>query len=140
MSRRAERGASRRPRTGFTLLEAAIALVIVGMAAVAVLSSFGTTLRTSARARRTLEAEALATQRLAYASLLSHAELAHLPDSVARGRFDAPFEEYRWETTARERRDDDALFDVRVEVAWTDGRYALPTRLYRPAPMPEALP
>jgi type II secretion system protein I len=129
----------RTDRAGFTLLEAAVALMIVGLAAVAVLSSFGTTLRTSVRARHALEAEALAGQRLAYASLLSHDELTHLPDSVARGRFEAPFSDYRWETTAHERRDDAALFDVRVEVAWAEGRYALPTRLYRPPPPPEAL-
>ncbi len=140
MSRRTERDRSRRTRAGFTLLEAAIALVIVGMAAVAVLSSFGTTLRTSARARRALEAEALAGQRLAFASLLSNAELSHLPDSVARGRFAAPFEGYGWLTTAKELRGDDALFDVSVEVTWEDGRFALPTRLYRPPPTPGAFP
>ena len=139
MSPRTERRASRR-RNGFTLLEAAIALVVVGMAAVAVLSSFGTTLRTSDRARHALEAEALAGQRLAYASLLSHDELAHLPDSVAHGRFAAPFDGYRWATTAKELHDDDAVFDVGVSIAWENGAFALPTRLYRPPPMPEALP
>jgi prepilin-type N-terminal cleavage/methylation domain-containing protein len=126
----------RTDRAGFTLLEAAIALVIVGMAAVAVLSSFGTTLRTAARARHALEAEALAGQRLAYASLLSNAELAHLPDSVAHGRFPAPFDAYAWETTAKELYGDDAMFEVSVAVTWENGRYALPTRLYRPPPIP----
>ena len=125
----------RAERAGFTLLEAAIALVIVGMAAVAVLNAFGTSLRTSARARHALEAEALAGQRLAFASLLSNAELAHLPDSVAHGRFAPPFEEYAWETTAKELHGDDALFDVSVAVTWENGRYALPTRLYRPPPV-----
>lgn len=140
MSRGIDRARPRRVRRGFTLLEAAIALVIVGMAAVAVLSSFGTTLRTSARARTALEAEALGGQRLAYASLLSNGELARLPDSVAHGRFAAPFDGYRWETTAKEVHGDDGLFDVSVEVFWETGRYTLPTRLYRPPPLPEALP
>ena len=140
MSRRTERVQCRRARAGFTLLEAAIAVVIIGMAAAAVLSSFGTTLRTSARARRALEAEALGGQRLAYVELLSNAELSHLPDSASHGRFPAPFEEYGWEATSNAVRGDDGLFDVRVEVTWSDGRYALPTRLYRSAPMPDALP
>jgi prepilin-type N-terminal cleavage/methylation domain-containing protein len=124
---------TRRARSGFTLLEAAIAVMIVGLAAVAVLSSFGTTLRTGERARRGLEAEALAGQRLAIASLLSNAELTHVPDSVSRGRFDTPFDGYAWQTTAREVRGEEGLFDVAVEVTWENGRYELPTRLYRPA-------
>jgi prepilin-type N-terminal cleavage/methylation domain-containing protein len=131
MSPGAERRARR--RTGFTLLEASIAVMIVGLAAVAVLSSFGTTLRTAARARRGLEAEALAGQRLGRASLLERDDLLHLPDSVARGQFEAPFAEYAWVTTATEVRGEVGLFDIAVEVKWADGRYTLPTRFYRPA-------
>lgn len=124
---------SRSDRAGFTVLEAAIAVMIVGLAAVAVLSSFGTTLRTATRARQALEAEALATDRLSRATLLERDELQHLPDSVASGRFAAPFETYAWHTTARELRDEPGLFDIGVEISWAEGRYALPTRLYRPA-------
>lgn len=120
-------------RSGFTLLEAMIAVMIVGLAAVAVLSSFGTTLRTATRARQGLEAEALASQRLARAALLEREQLVHLPDSVARGRFDAPFASYQWKTVASEVRGERGLFDVAVEISWPDGRYSLPTRVYRPA-------
>jgi prepilin-type N-terminal cleavage/methylation domain-containing protein len=121
-------------RPAFTLLEAMIAVMIVGLAAVAVLSSFGTTLRTATRAQQGLEAEALAGQRLARAELLERDALLHLPDSVAHGQFAAPFAAYQWTTVAREVRGEVGLFDVAVEVSWPNGRYALPTRLYRPAP------
>jgi prepilin-type N-terminal cleavage/methylation domain-containing protein len=122
-----------RRRSGFTLLEATIAVMIVGMAAAAVLSSFGTTLRTAARARQGLEAEALAGQRLARAALLDRDDLVHLPDSIARGRFAPPYGAYEWRATSGEVRGEPDLFDVGVEVSWPEGRYSLPTRLYRPA-------
>lgn len=127
-------------RPGFTLLEAIIAVTIVGLAAVAVLSSFGATLRTATRARHALEAEALAGQRLARAALLDRDELLHLPDTLAGGRFVAPFDEYAFTTSATEVRGEPGLFDVAVTVTWPDGRYALPTRLYRPARLASALP
>ena len=122
-----------RRRSGFTLLEATIAVMIVGMAAAAVLSSLGTTLRTATRARQGLEAEALASQRLARATLLDRDDLAHLPDSIARGHFAPPYAAYEWRTTSAEVRGEPDLFDVAVDVSWPDGRYSLPTRLYRPA-------
>lgn len=122
----------RTDRPGFTLLEAMIAVTIVGLAAVAVLSSFGTTLRTATRAQRGLEAEALAGQRLAQVTLLERDELLHLPDSLSRGRFAAPFADYTFTTSATEVRGEAGLFDVSVAVAWPDGRYEIPTRLYRP--------
>ena len=140
MRPRADRTGLRHARDGFTLLEAAIALAIVGMATAAVLASFGISLRTASRARHALEAEALATQRLAYVSLLSQEELNHLADSVAVGRFSPPFAGYRWETTSKELRGEESVFDVKVDVSWPEGHYALETRLYRPPPMPGVLP
>jgi type II secretory pathway pseudopilin PulG len=113
-------------------LEAAIAVAIVGLAAVAVLSSFGAMVRTSERASRALEANALAGEQLAVASLLSNAALSQLPDSVAHGRFTPPLERYTWRTSAREVRGVIGLFDVAVTVVWANGEYMIATRLYRP--------
>lgn len=127
-------------RRGFTLLEAMIAVMIVGLAAVAALSSFGTLLRTGERVRDALEANVLADQRVAVASLLSSDELAHLPDSVKQGQFAAPFERYTWHTSSRERHGERGLFDVSVSVRWRSGEYAIATRLYRPAPLLSATP
>lgn len=121
-----------RTRKGFTLLEALIALVIVGTAAIAVLSAFGTELRAAGRARDALEATALGEQHLALIVLLPPADIAPLPDSMARGRFAAPFEAYSWTASAQESRDERDLFEVSVNVEWDNGLHSRRTRLYRP--------
>ena len=130
---------ARGSRPGFTLLEAMIALVILGLAAVAALSAFGTELRAADRARHALEAEALAAERLATVRLLGARELAPLPDSIARGRFAAPFESYHWTTTLRPVLGEPALYSVVTTIAWERGTFAVQTRLYRPPPVLPAL-
>jgi prepilin-type N-terminal cleavage/methylation domain-containing protein len=122
----------RRSRAGFTLLEAAVALSIVGLAGVAALEAFGTELRTGDRARSALVRQALVEQKMAAISLTPASELNRLPDSLAAGRFDAPFEEARWTATVRRDRDLPNLFDVSVSVADASGELTVETQLYRP--------
>lgn len=129
---------SRPGREGFTLLEAVVALVIVGLTATAVLTAVGAELRGAARAQRGLEAAALAEYRLGTLQLREPAALYPLADSLARGRFAPPFEEYRWSATVRPVRGELALFDLAIRVEWEGGTYPLHTRLYRPLPMPRA--
>jgi type II secretory pathway pseudopilin PulG len=121
-------------RPGITLLEAAFALVVVGLAAVAVLTAVGAELRTAEQAQRGLEAAALAEHRLARIRPLPHHELRALSDSLARGRFEPPFERYRWEATVRPVRGEPDLMDVVVRIDWESGRYDVRTRAFRPAP------
>jgi prepilin-type N-terminal cleavage/methylation domain-containing protein len=125
---------SARPRRGFTLIEAAIAVVIVGLASVAVLGAFGTELRTADRARRALESRALAEQRLTALQLAPVVLLDRLPDSLARGRFDRPFDAYSWKAAAVLSRDVEFLYDLSVQVAWDGGDFELVSRAYRPPP------
>lgn len=123
-----------RRRQGFTLIEAAIAVAIVGLASVAVLSAFGTELRTADRARRALESRALAEQRLTALELTPVVLLDRLPDSLARGRFDRPFDDYSWKAAAVPSRDVEFVYDLSVQVAWNSGDFALESRVYRPPP------
>ena len=118
-------------RSGFTILEAAVALVIVGMVAVAMLSAFASQARAAEQVRRGRELVALARHRLAHVELLAAEELDVLPDSLARGRFDPPFERYEWSATARSVPGEAELVDVHVEIRSADGAYDLRTRLYR---------
>jgi len=118
-------------RRGFILLEAVVALLVVGLTAGAALQLYGAHMRASLREPRLLTAAALAQDRLAAIRLLEPEQLARVPDSLARGHFGAPFAEYRWSATAARSTVDD-LYDVRVEVAWLDGRVALTTRIYAP--------
>jgi prepilin-type N-terminal cleavage/methylation domain-containing protein len=125
---------SARRRRGFTLIEAAIAVVIVGLASVAVLGAFGTELRTADRARRALDSRALAEQRLTSLQLTPVLLLDRLPDSLARGRFDRPFDAYSWKAAAKLSRDVEFVYDLSVQVAWDGGNFALDSRVYRPPP------
>ena len=129
MPTRADRGARR--RAGITLFETVVAMTIVGLTAVSAMTAVGAELRAAERARRALEAEALATQRALQLDLLTDAELTFLPDSVAEGRFDAPLDGYRWSTAARPFETEPGVYDVTVRVTWADGAYALRTRAFR---------
>lgn len=121
---------SRRP--GFTLLEAVVALAIVSITAVAALAALAAELRTADRVQRMLPAAALADDRLAVIALLPPESLARLPDSIARGRFEPPFDAYHWTARTRDVPGTPGLYDVTVAVEWDDGVYTLRSRVYRP--------
>ena len=122
-------------RRGFTILEALVALAIVGLAGVAAMEALGGELRTADRARQVYRATALAEDRMAAVQLLSATELATLPDSIAKGAFRAPFETYRWTATALAVPDERDLYDVVVRVEGDAVPFELRTRLYRPRPV-----
>jgi prepilin-type N-terminal cleavage/methylation domain-containing protein len=134
-----------RARAGFTLLEAAVAIAIVGIISIAALSAFSADLRAAQRAQELLPASALAQERMAALELADPTQLSTLPDSLLRGRFSAPFERYEWTAFAAS-----ALFygpgcpapggaqrwlyDFNVHVRWADGDYSLDGRRFRPPP------
>lgn len=120
-------------RRGFLMLEAAVALLVVGLVAGAALELHGAQLRAARRGPELVTATTLAQDRLAAVRLLEPEQLSRIPDSIANGRFRAPFADYRWRTSAartKERQDD--LYDIRVQVTWSDGAVTLATRLYAP--------
>ena len=120
-------------RRGFTLLEAVVALAILGIAGVAALEAVGGELRAADRARAAVTVSALAQDRLAVVTLLPIAELQPLADSVARGTFASPFQDYAWNMELRPVLGERDLYSVTVEVFSETTRYALATRLYRPS-------
>lgn len=118
-------------RRGITLMETVVSLAIVGVTSLAALGAAGASLRTAERSRRALEAEALATQRLALLDLLTEQQLQTLPDSVADGRFEAPFTDYRWHTSLANRDEPAGAHDAMVRITWLGGAYDVHTVLYR---------
>lgn len=118
-------------RRGFMLLEALVALVIVGLTATAAAELYGAQMRAARREPRLVTATALGQDRLAAVRLLEPEQLRRLPDSLARGRFAAPFADYRWTAAATRSRVDD-LYELRVEITWLDGQIALSTLAYAP--------
>jgi type II secretory pathway pseudopilin PulG len=118
-------------RAGITLFEAVAALAILGVVSISALEAVGSEMRTAERARRALEVEALATQRLDFLALMNDRELQDLPDSVSKGQFDKPLDGYKWTTTATPRTDPSGVYDVVVKVDWANGSYTLKSALYR---------
>lgn len=126
--------AAKRAERGFSLIEALIALTIVGLTAVAGLSAFAAQLRAAERTRTALEAQSLAEEQMALLRVLPARAYRPLPDSLRHGRFAPPFERYEWRHAVRSRPELPDLFSASVEILWPEGRYALETRLYRPLP------
>jgi len=114
----------RNVRHGFVLLEAVVALLIIGIASAAALDLFSAHLRAAARQPALLTAAALAHDRMTALRLLSPEELRHLPDSLKNGDFAAPLSAYHWRASAGRSREE-SLYDLRIDVAWSGGSYAL---------------
>src|SRR6478672_2343080 len=106
----------RRTRLGISLLEAVAAIAIVGLTAVSALESVGGNMRTAEKAKRAMEAEALATTRLDFMELMNDRELQALPDSVEKGTFPAPLNEYTWKTTSNPVSEQAGVYDIRITI------------------------
>jgi type II secretory pathway pseudopilin PulG len=126
---------SPRRRSGISLLEAVAAIAIVGLTAVSALESVGGDMRTAEKAKRATEAEALATSRLDFMDLLSDRELQALPDTVEKGTFPAPLNQYTWKTTSAPVSEQAGVYDVRITIEWPTGSYAVRTYAYRRPPL-----
>jgi type II secretory pathway pseudopilin PulG len=124
---------SRRDSRGFTILEAVIALAIVGLAGIGALEAVGGELRAAERARDAYTAAALAQDRVAAVALVPTGNLNSLPDSVARGTFAPPLAAYHWSATVRPVLGEPDLYDVSIAVADDRTDYRIATRLYRPS-------
>lgn len=126
----------RRPRgEGFVLLEAVVALTILSTVIVAILATIGVQLRAADRATKLLVARSLAEERLAVIQLLERDDVLALPDSLAAGRFDIPFESYSWMVTVEPVAEAYALFAVEVVVETEGVAFPLRTLLHHPAPI-----
>ncbi len=121
-----------RNRGGFTILEAVVALAIVGLAGVSALEALGGELRAADRTAEAYAASALAQDRLAAVGLLAPRDFARLPDSLRRGTFAPPFAAYQWTATAEPVLGERELYEVTVSIASDRSNYAVTTRIYRP--------
>lgn len=122
-----------RGRRGFTLLEAVVALVVVGLAATSALGAFAADARAVTHARQALVAETLARQRLAVLELAASEGAGaggRLPDSLARGSFASPLDGYGWISSAQRVPGEPGLLALHVEVSWAGGRFAVDSRWF----------
>lgn len=125
---------SRRADSGFTILEAVIALAVVGLAGVAALEAVGGELRASARAAEAYTLAALAQDRLAAVAVVAPTAISPIPDSLGRGTFPAPFERYDWTASTEPVRNERELYAVTITIRGDGREYTVNTQLYRPVP------
>jgi hypothetical protein len=128
-----------RNRDGFTVLEAVMALLILGLALTPLLGAVHADVREQGTLRGDLEAVSLAESRMS--------ELAIVPrESIGayvrprRGAFPAPFGGYSWEALLRPEPASPALVRGAVLVRWKGGEYSLETVFHRPDLLPEFSP
>jgi Tfp pilus assembly protein PilV len=124
-----------RNNRGISLFETVAALTIVSLTAVSALAAVGSELRTTERARRAIEAEALASQRMDFLNMMTDAELQSVPDSVKSGTFDKPLDEYSWETSATPSSVQAGVYDVTIIIKWLKDKYVVNTGQYRRPPV-----
>lgn len=117
-----------------TLLEAAIAMTIVGLVAVAALGEFASEIRAAGRAAGARVLQALVRDRLASLKIAPDDALTHLPDSLAQGVFPPPFSDYRWTAALTPDRGFAGLYHAEIVVRSPQGELALAARIYKTPP------
>jgi type II secretory pathway pseudopilin PulG len=119
-------------RGGFVLLEAVVALAILGVASIALLQVRAQQIHVATQARELLTTQALAEDRLSAIRLLDYAMLEDPPDSLSEGVFPPPFENFTWTAEIGLIEDEYDLFGVEVVVLGPVERFPLRTLMHRP--------
>ena len=114
------------------MLEAIVALAIIGIVCVGVLGAYAAALRADVVAADRLPLASLAVERLAVVDIAS-GSLSSLPDSTRHGTFAPPYASITWDTETRRVEQTDGLYDVIVRVRDGNDVFTLQTRRYRPA-------
>jgi type II secretory pathway pseudopilin PulG len=122
-------------RRGFVLMEAVVALAIIGLVVIGLLSATGAQMRTASKARVLLTARALAEDRLSAVELLDYSALMDVPDSLAAGTFAAPFESFSWTIDVEPMEDEYDLFGAEVIVSGNGESFPLRTLIHMPKPV-----
>ena len=123
---------TREARAGFVLLEAVVALAILGVASIVLLQVRSQQIRVAVQARELLTAQALAEDRISALKLLDYELLVDPPDSLMEGVFPAPFEAFTWTGDVELIKDEYDLFGVEVVVVGPVERFPLRTLVHRP--------
>jgi type II secretory pathway pseudopilin PulG len=126
------------PRAGFALMEAVMALAIIGMVAIGLLGATAAQVRTADKAALLVTARALAEDRMAMLRTLDWDGLGAVPDSLAAGVFPPPLESFGWTARVDPVRDEYDLFAAEVVVHIHDEAFILRTLLHEPQPLLQA--
>ena len=127
-----------RERGGFVLLEAVVALAIVGVVVIALLETTATQFRTATKATHLVVARSLAEDRLSALRLLDHEDFSDLPDSLADGTFAAPYEDFTWTVSVEEFEEEYDLFEAEIAVSGYGEVFLLRTLVHAARPVLQA--
>ena len=122
-------------RRGFVLLEAVVALAILGVASIVLLQVRAQQIRVAAQAHELLTAQALAEDRISAIRMLDYLLLSDPPDSLMEGVFPPPFQDFSWKAEVALMEDEYDLFGVEVEVLGPAQRFPLRTLMHRARPV-----
>lgn len=126
-------------RSGFTLLEAMVALAVSGLILLTSFEVVGANLRSSREAAHSEEAAVLIEDLFSRTALLSASELLSNPSDLT-GTFERPMEMYRWTVEPRPVVDNPDLVEVLMTVSWDGGSIAAETRVaFERAPASDTL-
>lgn len=123
-----------RDRAGFTLVEAAVALLIVSGVLAAAFAVQAAELGARRRAESVALAAALLDDLHARAELLSAAEIEKLA-GASDGRFPPPMERFSWRLQASRVAEDPGLVELSMAVSWGSGALRAVSRIAPPAPV-----
>ncbi len=112
------------------MLEAIVALAIVGLVCVGVLGAYGAAIRADVTAADRLPLASLAVERMAAVDM-DAGSLQRLPDSLAHGTFASPYERVTWDAETHRVQQTDGLYDVTIRVRDGNDLFMLVTRRYR---------
>ena len=127
-----------RSSRGFVLLEAVVALAILGVASIVLLQVRAQQIRVATQARELLSAQALAEDRISTIRMLDYYLLSEAPDSLLEGVFPEPFQDFAWTAQITLMEEEYDLFGVEVEVLGPAERFPLRTLIHRPRPISAA--
>ena len=125
-------------RTGFVLLEAVVALAIVGLFSIALIAMVGRQVRTADQGSVLMIGQALADDRLATIKFLDAEALEDVPDSLRAGAFPPPFEDFEWNATVTPVQDEYDLFSVEIVVNGRGESFPLRSLVHKPRAVPQA--
>ena len=115
---------------GFTLLEAVVALAILGVVLVAALEAAGQALRTQAVAQRHVEAVGLAESKM-NALVASPLDSLGWYSTTRSGRNALASNSYTWRVITRQDPEAPQLWEAAVLIEWDGGEFDLETTFYR---------
>lgn len=128
-------GRDARGSAGFVLLEAVIALAIIGVVAVGVLAATASQVRTADKAGVLVVARALAEDRITAFRILGFEELQDPPDSLLAGTFPPPFDAFAWTASVVPTEGEHDLFTLEIVTRGRGESLPLTTLLHRPRPL-----